>query len=670
MEKKEVERRIEVLRREIHEHDHRYHVLNEPVISDQEYDATMRELLDLEKAHPELITPDSPSQRVGGEPLPYFEKVRHTQPMLSLANAFNFAELQEFDRRIRRLGEVDEVNYVCELKIDGLAVSIRYEEGVMVRGATRGDGNTGENITQNLKTIRSLPLRLGNQVTLEVRGEAFLPRKEFERINKQKESRGETLFANPRNAAAGALRQLDPRLAAERALDIFLYEMEGLQGSERPKTHTESLDRLSQWGLKVNPERVTVKGIDDVMQFIDHWREHREELGYDIDGIVIKVDDLELRERLGTTAKSPRWAIAYKFPAEEGVTVLRGIEINVGRTGAITPTARLDPVILAGTTVQRATLHNEDFIREKEILLGDHVIVKKAGDIIPEVVGVVPERRTGEEQPYRMPTECPECGSELVRLEGEVALRCINPQCPAQTREEIIHFVSRGAMNIEGLGEKVVTQLFNANLLRGPADLYDLKAEDLFPLERMGKKSVANLLAAIEGSKQNSVEKLLFGLGIRFVGAKGAQILAQHFGGMEAIMAADREALEAVDEIGPKMAESIETYFAKPEVKETIRRLEAAGVNMLYKGPVPVQQADSDSPFAGKTVVLTGTLESMSRKEAADRIEAQGGKVTGSVSKSTDYVIAGEKAGSKLKKARDLGVEIVDEQTFLRMLEE
>ncbi|MFD1409581.1 NAD-dependent DNA ligase LigA [Kroppenstedtia eburnea] len=669
MERKEAEQRIEALRREIHEHDHRYHVLNQPVISDQEYDAMMRELLGLEQEHPELVTPDSPSQRVGGEPLPYFEKVRHTQPMLSLANAFNFEELQEFDRRIRRLAEVDGVDYVCELKIDGLAVSIRYEEGVMVRGATRGDGTTGENITQNLKTIRSLPLRLRDAVTLEVRGEAFLPRKEFERINRQKESRGETLFANPRNAAAGALRQLDPKLTAERALDIFLYGIGEIHGTETPGTHTESLDLLSRLGLKVNPDRVTVKGIDDVMQFIDHWREHREELGYDIDGIVIKVDDLELRERLGTTAKSPRWAIAYKFPAEEGVTVLRGVEIKVGRTGAVTPTALLDPVILAGTTVQRATLHNEDFIREKEILLGDHVIVKKAGDIIPEVVGVVQERRTGEEKPYLMPTECPECGSELVRLEGEVALRCINPECPAQTREGIIHFVSRGAMNIEGLGEKVVTQLFNADLVRGPADLYDLKAEDLLPLERMGKKSVENLLAAIEESKQNSVEKLIFGLGIRFVGAKGALILAQHFGGLEAIMAADREELEAVDEIGPKMAESIETYFDKPEVKETLRRLEAAGVNMMYKGPAPVQRGDSDSPFAGKTVVLTGTLESMSRKEAADRIEAQGGKVTGSVSKNTDYVIAGEKAGSKLKKARDLGVDVVDEQAFLAMLE-
>ena len=415
--------------------------------------------------------------------------------------------------------------------------------------------------------------------------------------------------------------------------------------------------------------RVTVKGIDNVMEFIDHWRENREELGYDIDGIVIKVDDLRLRERLGTTAKNPRWAIAYKFPAEEGVTVLRGIEINVGRTGAVTPTALLDPVVLAGTTVQRATLHNEDFIKEKEILLGDHVIVKKAGDIIPEVVGVVPERRTGEEKSYRMPEECPECGSKLVRLEGEVALRCINPQCPAQTREGIIHFVSRGAMNIEGIGEKVVTQLFNADLVRGPADLYDLKAEGLLPLERMGKKSVENLLAAIEKSKQNSVEKLLFGLGIRFVGSKGAQILAQHFGGLKAIMAADREELEAVDEIGPKMAESIQTYFNKPEVREMIRRLEAAGVNMIYKGRAPIQQGDSDSPFAGKTVVLTGTLESMSRKEAADRIEAQGGKVTGSVSKNTDYVIAGAKAGSKLKKARELGVDVIDEPTFLAMLE-
>ncbi|PTX48894.1 DNA ligase (NAD+) [Melghirimyces profundicolus] len=670
MDRKEAEKRLKELRDELNEHNYRYHVLDRPVISDAEYDRLMRELIELEEEYPNLVTPDSPSQRIGGEPLPYFEKVRHPVPMLSLDNAFNLEDLREFDRRIRRLTGVETVDYVCELKIDGLAVSIRYEEGLMVRGATRGDGTTGENITQNLKTIRSLPLRLREPVTLEVRGEAFMPKKEFERINRQKEERGETLFANPRNAAAGSLRQLDPKLAAERALDIFLYGIGEIHGMPVPPTHTESLDLLTRLGLKVNPNRVTVKGIDDVGDFVDYWREHRLELGFEIDGIVIKVDDLELREKLGTTAKSPRWAIAYKFPAEESVTVLRDIEINVGRTGAVTPTAILDPVTLAGTTVKRASLHNEDIIREKGIMLGDHVIVKKAGDIIPEVVGVLEDHRTGDEKPYQMPTKCPECESRLVRLEGEAALRCINPQCPAQTREGIIHFVSRGAMNIEGLGEKVVTQLFNAGLVRGPADLYDLTEEDLLPLERMGKKSVENLLSAIEESKGNSVEKLIFGLGIRFVGSKGARILARHFGDIHGVMEADREELEAIDEIGPKMAESIVTYFDKPEVKETIRRLEEAGVNMKYKGPSTDNLRVSESPFAGKTVVLTGTLAEMSRKEAAARIEERGGKVTGSISKNTDYLIAGEKAGSKLKKARELGVEVLEENRFLEMLDE
>ncbi|GGE09644.1 DNA ligase [Marinithermofilum abyssi] len=670
VDREQARKRLAELREEINEHNHRYYVLDQPVISDQEYDRLMRELLQLEEQYPDLVTPDSPSQRVGGEPLPYFEKVQHDIPMLSLGNAFDFEDLKDFDNRIKRAAGVDAVDYVCELKIDGLAVSLRYEDGVFVRGATRGDGQTGENITQNLKTIRSLPLRLKEPVNLEVRGEAFLPRKEFERINAQKEERGEALFANPRNAAAGSLRQLDPKLAAERALDIFLYGIGMIEGKKRPGTHTESLELLSRLGLKVNPERVTVKGMDDVMDFVDHWREHRMELGYDIDGIVIKVDDLELRERLGTTAKSPRWAIAYKFPAEEAVTVLRDIEINVGRTGAVTPTAVLDPVTLAGTTVQRASLHNEDFIREKGILLGDHVIVKKAGDIIPEVVGVLKEHRTGNEKPYAMPTHCPECGSRLVRLEEEVALRCINPQCPAQTREGIIHFVSRGAMNIEGLGERVVTQLFDAGLVRGPADLYDLKEEQLLPLERMGKKSVENLLAAIEKSKENSLERVLFGLGIRFVGAKGAKILAQHFGNIDRLMEATEEELLAIDEIGPKMADSVVTYFDKPEVKKTIERLREAGVNLTYKGPSLAQREQADSSFAGKTVVLTGTLERMSRKEAAARIEALGGKVTGSVSKNTDMLIAGEKAGSKLKKARELGVPVVDEEALLKMLGE
>ncbi|MDR6225895.1 NAD-dependent DNA ligase LigA [Desmospora profundinema] len=670
MDRAQAEQRIHSLRKELEEHNYRYHILDEPIVSDAEFDRMMQELLRLEEEYPDLVTPDSPSQKVGGEPLPHFEKVEHRIPMLSLGNAFSFDDLKDFDGRIRRLSGREAVDYVCELKIDGLAVSIRYEDGRMVRGATRGDGRTGENITQNLKTIRSLPLKLRESVTLEVRGEAFLPKKEFERINAQKEEKGEAVFANPRNAAAGSLRQLDPKLAAERALDIFLYGIGEIEGTDVPHTHTASLDLLRRLGLKVNPDRVTVKGIDDVMDFVNHWRDHRMELDYEIDGIVIKVDDLSLREELGFTAKSPRWAIAYKFPAEEGVTVLRGIEINVGRTGAVTPTAVLDPVTLAGTTVKRASLHNEDIIREKDIKIGDHVIVKKAGDIIPEVVGVLTEHRTGEEKPYSMPTECPECGSGLVRLEGEVALRCINPQCPAQTREGIIHFVSRGAMNIEGLGEKVVTQLFEAGLIRGPADLYDLKEEDVLPLERMGEKSVDNLLNAIRVSKGNSLERILFGLGIRFVGSKGAQVLAAHFKNIHSLMEADRDELESIDEIGPKMAESIVTYFEKPEVQETIRRLEHAGVNLVYQGPDPGREVVVDSPFAGKTVVLTGTLESMSRKDAGARIEALGGKVTGSVSKSTDLLVAGVKAGSKLKKAQDLGVPVVEEKEFLSLLGE
>lgn len=669
MNRQEAQQEIEKLRHELNEHIRRYHVLDDPLISDGKYDRMMQALIRLEREYPDLETPDSPSHRVGGEPLPYFEKVHHTVPMLSLGNAFNVEDLNEFDHRIKRAAQVDTVAYVCELKIDGLAVSLRYEHGVFVRGATRGDGQTGENITQNLKTIRSIPLRLKEPVTLEVRGEAFLPKREFERINKGKEERGEAPFANPRNAAAGSLRQLDPKLAAERALDIYLYEVGELQGEQVPETHSSSLEFLSHLGLKVNPDRVTVHGIDEAMEFVDYWREHRGELGYEIDGIVIKVDDKELRNRLGTTAKSPRWAIAYKFPAEEGVTVLQDIDIQVGRTGAITPTAVLDPVVLAGTTVRRASLHNEDMIREKGIMLGDYVTVRKAGDIIPEVVGVLKERRNGEERPYEMPTHCPECGSELVRLEGEVALRCINPQCPAQAREGLIHFVSRGAMNIEGLGEKVVTQLFREGLVKGPADLYDLRKEDLLPLERMGEKSVDNLLQSIEESKENSLERLLFGLGIRFVGAKGAKILAQHFGDMETLMNASAEELEAVDEIGPKMAESIVAYSENPDVLETIRRLKEAGVNLTYQGTVS-QSQEQKTPFSGKTVVLTGTLQQMSRKEAAEKIEALGGKVTGSVSKNTDWVIAGEKAGSKLEKARQLGVDVMDETAFSALLKQ
>ncbi len=666
----DAKKRMQALHEEINEHNYRYYVLDNPVISDADYDQLMRELIRLESEFPELKTPDSPTQRVGGEPLPHFEKVRHSSQMLSLGNAFDEQDLRDFDERVRKAAGGQKVLYVCELKIDGLAVTLRYEEGRFQLGATRGDGLTGEDITQNLKTIRSLPLRLRKPLSVEVRGEAFMPRTAFERLNGERKVRGESEFANPRNAAAGSLRQLDPKLAAERSLDLFVYELGRIE--KRPfSTHTESLEFLEELGFRVNPFRKTVATVGEMLQFIQEWRERRSDLPYEIDGIVIKADDLALREKMGATAKNPRWAIAYKFPAEEAITLLRDITLNVGRTGVLTPTAILQPVSLAGTTVGRASLHNEDLIREKDIRLGDHVIVKKAGDIIPEVVGVLADKRTGQEESFFMPRSCPECGSELVRLEGEVALRCISPECPAQTREGIIHFVSRGAMNIEGLGEKVVSQLFDYGLVRSVADLYYLNREDLLELERMGEKSVNNLFQAIEESKKNSLEKLLFGLGIRFVGAKGAKILAQHYRHMDALMNASEEELVAIDEIGPKMAGSIVTYMNKPEVRETIGRLKNAGVNMEYNGPVVrTQKDDMDDLFAGKTIVITGTLENMSRREAAELLEALGANVTGSVSKKTDLLIAGEKAGSKLDKARKLNITVWDEKTFLDHLPE
>lgn len=665
----EVEKRIASLRRRIEENNYYYHVLDEPKVADEVYDQWMRELVQLEEEFPHLKTPDSPTMKVGGEPLPYFEKVEHVTPMLSLGNAFDEQELRDFDQRVKRLTGVEQVAYICELKIDGLAVSLHYEEGQFVRGATRGDGQVGEDITQNLKTIRSLPLRLRQDVTLEVRGEAFLPKSAFHKMNQEREVRGEALFANPRNVAAGSLRQLDPRLAASRPLDLFLYGTSDVKGVAQPKTHAASLDLLTQLGLKVNPNWQRAATIDEVIRYVNNWRDQRSQLDYDIDGIVIKVDDFSLYELLGSTARSPRWAIAYKFPAEEAVTVLREIEITVGRTGVITPTAILDAVSLAGTTVRRASLHNEDIIREKGLQLGDHVIVRKAGDIIPEIVGVLTERRTGSEVPYQMPKHCPACDNDLVRLEGEIALRCINPQCPAQTLEGIIHFVSRGAMNIEGLGEKVVAQLYKHGLVTGIADLYYLEREKLLTLERMGEKSVDNLLQAIERSKQNSLERLLFGFGIRFVGAKGSLILARHFGHLDKLLETTQEELEQIDDIGPRMAESIVTYFANAEVRKTIERLRQKGVNFLYKGPLKTAASEENSPFYGKTIVLTGTLQQMSRSEAAAKIEAAGGKVTNSVSRKTDLLIAGEKAGSKRKRAEELGIPIINEEEFLALLQ-
>ncbi|HEY8343500.1 MAG TPA: NAD-dependent DNA ligase LigA, partial [Calditerricola sp.] len=652
-------------RRQIEEHNYWYYVKDDPKISDAEYDALMRELIELEAAFPDLVTPDSPSQRVGGAPLDAFEKVTHAVPMLSLDNAFDEGDLREFDRRVRSLLGSEAVQYVVEPKIDGLAVTLRYEDGLFVRGATRGDGTTGENITQNLKTIRSLPLRLRRPLTLEVRGEAFMPKAAFERLNREREARGEPLFANPRNAAAGSLRQLDPKVAAERTLDLFVYGLAQIEG-EAVATHWEALNLLEELGFKVNPERRRFDTIDEVIAHCAVWNARRHDLPYVIDGLVIKVDRFDQQERLGATAKSPRWAIAYKFPAEEAVTVLEDIEVSVGRTGVVTPTAILRPVQLAGTTVKRASLHNEDIIREKGIRLGDHVVVRKAGDIIPEVVAVLAERRTGSERPFSMPTHCPACGSALVRFEGEVALRCVNPSCPAQIVEGLIHFASRDAMNIEGLGERVCQQLFDHGLVRNVADLYFLDRDELHRLERMGPKSADNLLAAIERSKANSLERLVYGLGIRFIGAKAAKTLAQHFGTLDRLMAATSDELLTVPEIGPKMADSVVTYFARPEVRAVIDRLKAAGVNTVYKGPSPSAQAAS--PFAGKTVVLTGTLASMARKEAQERIEALGGKVASSVSKKTDLVIAGENAGSKLAKARELGIPVIDEAEFLALL--
>ncbi|APH06481.1 NAD-dependent DNA ligase LigA [Bacillus weihaiensis] len=665
MDKQSAEKRVQELHELLNTYNYEYHVLDKPSVPDSEYDQRLHELLTIEAEFTELKTPDSPTQRVGGSILDAFQKVVHNTPMLSLGNAFNEQDLRDFDRRVRQ-AVGDDVQYVVELKIDGLAVSLRYENGLFVQAATRGDGTTGEDITENVKTIRSIPLRLKNAVTLEVRGEVFMPKKSFETLNELRLQAEEEPFANPRNAAAGSIRQLDPKIAAKRNLDIFLYSIADLGGTGIER-HSEALDYLEKEGFKTNAERKKCETIEEVLSVIEGISEKRANLSYDIDGIVIKVDSLAQQEELGFTAKSPRWAIAYKFPAEEVMTKLLDIELSVGRTGVITPTAILEPVRVAGTTVQRASLHNEDLIREKDIKIGDTVVVKKAGDIIPEVVNVLTEQRTGEEKTFTMPTHCPACESELVRIEGEVALRCINPQCPAQITEGLIHFVSRNAMNIDGLGERVVIQLFQAGLIKDVADLYRLTRDQLLQLERMGEKSTDNLLKAIEQSKDNSLERLLFGLGIRHVGAKAAKTLAQNFETIEQLQEATVEQLIAINEIGDKMADAIHTYFQNPDVQHLIQELQSLGVNTSYKGPKLVKVEDSDSYLAGKTVVLTGKLEQMSRNEAKEGIEALGGKVTGSVSKSTDLVVAGEAAGSKLKKAEELQIEVWDEA---RLIEE
>lgn len=664
----EIEKRIAELNKLLHEYGHAYYVLDKPLVSDAVYDQLLHELIALEKANPSLIYPDSPTTRVGGAPLGGFKKVTHTYPMLSLSNAFGEEDLRDFDRKIRQaIG--DDFSYVCELKIDGLAISLRYENGVFVQGATRGDGTVGEDITANLKTIRAIPLRLKEPVTIEVRGEAYMPKKSFEALNQARREKGEELFANPRNAAAGSLRQLDPKIAASRNLSTFIYSIGGDGEAYGIDSHAEMLDYLETLGFPSNKEREFCETIEDVLSFINKWTDNRPSLPYEIDGIVVKVNRYAHQDELGYTAKSPRWAIAYKFPAEEVVTTITGIELTVGRTGVITPTAILNPVQVAGTTVGRASLHNEDLIREKDIRIGDTVIIHKAGDIIPEVVGVILEQRPEESIPFEMPTNCIACGSELVRIEGEVALRCVNPTCPAQIAEGIKHFVSRNAMNIDGLGEKVVEQLLRAEYIRDVADLYHLEKEQLVKLERIGEKSATNLVEAIERSKENSVERLLFGLGIRHVGEKAAKLLVEQFESMDALMLAKEADVTAVHEIGDKMADSIVTYFTSDEVKELIERLKAAGVNMLYKGK-KVQVEAGENPFAGKTIVLTGKLSQLTRNEAKAKIEELGGTVTGSVSKKTDLVIAGEDAGSKLTKATELGIEVWDEDRLVEQLQQ
>ncbi|MCG8398188.1 NAD-dependent DNA ligase LigA [Bacillus atrophaeus] len=663
MDKEAAKRRAEDLRSTINQYSYEYYTLDEPSVPDSEYDKLMQELLDLEEEHPDLRTPDSPTQRVGGAVIDAFQKVRHGTPMLSLGNAFNAEDLRDFDRRVRQ-AVGDDVAYNVELKIDGLAVSLRYEDGYFVRGATRGDGTTGEDITENLKTIRNIPLKMKRNLSIEVRGEAYMPKRSFEALNEERLKKEEEPFANPRNAAAGSLRQLDPKIAAKRNLDIFVYSIAELD-EMGVDSQSQGLDFLDEIGFKTNQERKKCGTIDEVIDMIEELQSKRADLPYEIDGIVVKVDSLDQQEELGFTAKSPRWAIAYKFPAEEVVTTLLDIELNVGRTGVITPTAVLEPVKVAGTTVQRASLHNEDLIREKDIRILDKVVIKKAGDIIPEVVNVLTEQRTGQEKEFNMPTTCPECGSELVRIEGEVALRCINPECPAQIREGLIHFVSRNAMNIDGLGERVITQLFQEKLVRNVADLYKLTKERVIQLERMGEKSTDNLISSIQKSKENSLERLLFGLGIRFIGSKAAKTLAMHFETLDHLKKATKEELLAVDEIGEKMADAVITYFQKEEMIELLDELEQLGVNTLYKGPKKVKVEDSDSYFAGKTIVLTGKLEELSRNDAKAQIEALGGKLTGSVSKNTDLVIAGEAAGSKLTKAEELNIEVWNEEQLL-----
>lgn len=656
-----IQNRVKALHDLLNQYGYEYYVQDNPSVPDSEYDKLLRELIDIEEAHPELKSPDSPTVRVGGEVQSSFEKVNHDTPMLSLGNAFNEQELRRFDQRIRE--QVGKVEYMCELKIDGLAVSLKYVDGRFVQGLTRGDGTMGEDITENLRTIHAIPLKINEPLSFEVRGEAYMPRSSFIRLNEEKEKNDEQPFANPRNAAAGSLRQLDPKLAAKRKLSVFLYSVNDFTDF-KATTQSGALDELDRLGFKTNHERARVDDIEGVLAYIEKWTNQREQLPYDIDGIVIKVNDIEQQDEMGYTQKSPRWAIAYKFPAEEVVTTLQDIELSIGRTGVVTPTAILNPVRVAGTTVSRASLHNEDLIRERDIRIGDSVVVKKAGDIIPEVVRSITERRPEGTSPYSMPTHCPSCGHELVRIEGEVALRCINPKCQAQLVEGLIHFVSRQAMNIDGLGTKIIQQLYHHEVIKDVADIFYLTEDDLLPLERMGSKKVDNLLKAIDDAKANSLEHLLFGLGIRHLGVKASQVLAEKYETMDRLLEVTEEELISIHDIGDKLAQSVVTYLENEDIKALIEKLKNKDVNMVYNG-IKTSDIEGHPDFKDKTIVLTGKLQQLTRKEASAWLELQGAKVTSSVTKNTDLVIAGEDAGSKLTKAEKFGTEIWTEEQFV-----
>lgn len=661
-----IETQIKDLRDQIRYHEHRYYVLDDPEISDSEFDQLMRRLVDLERAHPELVTADSPTERVGGEPAKEFPTVRHSTPMLSLDNTYSVDELREFDRRVHQLSGREKVEYVAELKLDGLSLALTYENGVLVRGVTRGDGSQGEDVTPNVKTIRSVPLRISAKAearlsSFEVRGEVIMPRKAFEKLNAEREAAGEPKFANPRNSASGTLRLLDARVVGSRRLDMFHYYLLAGAGPQF-NTQAETLEALSSFGFKVNPHWKLCKSFDELLAYLEEWEKRRETLDYETDGVVVKTNDTRLWSELGRTAKSPRWAIAYKYPARQATTVVKAIRAQVGRTGILTPVADLEPVSIGGVTVSHSTLHNMDEISRLGLRIGDTVLIQRAGEVIPQVVKVVKHANDGRE--FEMPSTCPACGSRVMRAEGEVAWRCVNAACPAQLKESLLHFAGRRAMDIDGLGEALVDQLTSRGLVKDAADLYTLTEEQLAPLERMGKKSAANLIGEIRKSREAPLERVIFAIGIPFVGERTAQLLAGHFTSLSRIERATPEELEQVPEIGPKIAQGITRFFAVQRNQEFVEKLRRAGLQFR----AAEARAAERQPLAGLQFVLTGTLANYSRDEAKQVIEQAGGRVTGSVTKKTNYVVAGADPGSKLEKARSLSIPVIDEQELQRLL--